>query len=171
MEFRESLALPDRTVEISSSIGAIDLDNFAGEIQTAGGTAVWYGVLHARATAAFRRAKVREAIASAQIGRVKRQEAIARDKKSTERSIEEEVLLDMDYQAAQEQTIQAEERMLILDAAHREAGQKSRSLEKLSSLVGAELFARRTFKEGMAKDLGRSSTEQPTPPRPTRQPV
>lgn len=170
-QFKEVLALPERNVEISSSIGAIDLDNFAGEVQKAGATAVWFGVLHAKATAAFRRAKVREAIVAAQIGRTKRQEALALDKKSTERSIEEAVILDREYQAVQEQTIQAEERMLILDAAHREAGQKSRSLEKLSPLVGAELFARRTstehFKEEMAKDLAKGSTEQ----RPTRTPV
>ena len=167
-KFKESVDLRDRQVEITESVGQVDFDNLQREVSEAGATAIWYGILAAKANTLHEQAKLRVDIVKAQLSGKTRAAALALDKKATERSIEEAVLLDPEYKIVMDEMIKAEESMWILRAARTAAEQKHRNLDNLAGMLHQELGAARSgLAERMKGDLEKDSGRQPA----FRQPV
>lgn len=130
-------------VEITQAIGALDMDNLSGETATAGGLAVYFGVLYAEALAQQRRAKMSVEITKATIGKRLRAAAVRDAQKVTERAIEEEILTSSEYQRAESAHIDAEEMANILRGVQTASEQKHKIVTALGLQVGRELDARR----------------------------
>jgi len=129
-------------VDITVALGALDTDNLVGEARTVGAHAVYFGVLYAEAMANQRRAKLRVEVTKATLGRRIRREAVRDSAKTTERSIEEDVLLSPEYQTAEHAHIDAEETADILRSVSYTAEQKHRTITALMAQVNRELAAR-----------------------------
>jgi hypothetical protein len=126
-------------MEILRSIAEIDMDDLRTEVQTAGGTAIYFGAMAAQATSSVRRAKLAFDVIKAQTARRIRAAARSVQEKTTENSIAEEVLLDDEVRAAEEAIIVAEERAGILRSVMTATEQKHRTLGNLSGALAREL--------------------------------
>lgn len=131
------LELGGRHVDITRVLGEIDLDNLSDEVSKAGGNAVWWGTLAARARGEHERAKATLEVIKAEIGRKSRSKRSLQEK-VTERMVEEDVLLDPAYRVAVDAVIDAEERANILRAVQYAVEQKQRTLDNLAIMLARE---------------------------------
>jgi hypothetical protein len=127
-----SVEVAGRTVNVSRSLGEINFDNLQREIADAGGSAVWWGVLHAQATAGVGRAKQQRDVTKSTVARNIRRERTRIGEKVTDASVAEEVTLDETVRDAEHAIIDAEERANILRAVAFACSEKQRTLTALS---------------------------------------
>ena len=135
------VSIEGRTIEITRTLGEINFDNLTKEVQEAGGQVVWYGTLAARAYSQQRRRKIQLEIARAEVSKDLRREAARLGEKTTERSIEENVLLNDRVQNVESALIDAEEHAMILTAVQRALEEKQRTLRMIVGTLARELDA------------------------------
>jgi hypothetical protein len=139
----DRVTVSGRTATVVRTLAEIDTDNLTKEVQEIGGTAIWWGVLYARALREVGRAKLRVGVVEGQTARALRV-TLARDRgleKVTEKIIEQEVTLHADVIAAKEEHIAAEERANMLRAVTFAIEQKQRTLTALTGAIAREFYA------------------------------
>jgi len=154
-----SVTLGGRTHDVVRTLAEINFDNLRDEVQKVGGTAIWWGVLYARASAEVGRAKLRVEIVEGQTAKQIRRERNNAGEKVTDKIIDEETSLHVDVQTVKEELIKAEERANILRAVQFAVEQKQRTLTALSASLARELGANhvdgdalRTLQHGRTPD-------------------
>lgn len=138
---RTDVALRGRSHEVTRALAEINFDNLTSEVQNVGGTAIWWGVLHAHAQADVGRAKLRVEVIEGQTAKQLRRDRNTAGEKVTDKIIEEETSLHRDVQTAKEELIRAEERANILRAVQFAVEQKQRTLTALSGALAREMGA------------------------------
>jgi hypothetical protein len=131
----------DQAVAVKRAVGDIDLDNLTGEVSESGGYALWWAHLKAKAEGEVERMDLALDVLSAKKAkefRIKQQRA---DAKTTEPMVAEFLMLDEDVMAAKVALIDAKEKASLVRAAYDAAQQKSRTLQNLTFLIGAEVGA------------------------------
>jgi len=140
----ERVTLRERSLEITRQLGRINTDNLKEEVEDSGADSIFWGVQAAHASADAEKAKLRVEVVKAEIGKQRRQQNTLGGAKSTERSIEEDIILDERYQAAMAAQIDAFERAGVLNSVRFAVDRKQKTLESLSNLLTLELMARRS---------------------------
>lgn len=128
-----SLRLPERTVDITQSLGRIDFDDLRGEMSRTGGEVVWYGILTAAAKRRASQAELASRVVEARLAKKYRLHARQMSEKTTNDEIKEAVRLDPDYAAACEALFAAEEQASILESCKFALVQKQRDLNSATS--------------------------------------
>lgn len=131
----------ERTLEITRSLGEIDLENLSREVREIGGHSIWWGVLAAQGAADHERACDHLKIVEATAGNQLRFEHQRAGDKFTVDSIRDEVMLTDTAKAARMAVIDTKERADILRAVSYSIGGKQRTLESLSANIGREILA------------------------------
>ena len=135
------IEVKDQAVAVKRATGDIDLDNLTGEVSESGGYALWWAHLKAKAEAEVERMDLALDVLSAQKAKDFRIKQSRLDAKTTEPMVAEHLMLDPDVQAAKEALIEAKEKASLVRAAYDAAQQKSRTLQNLTFLIGAEYGA------------------------------
>ncbi len=136
-----SVSVEGRTINVARALGEIDFDNLTKEVHEAGGHVIWYGTLVARAYSQQRRAKLQLETVRAEVSKELRRDAMRLGEKTTERSIEENVLLDSRVRASENLMIECEEHVMILTAVQRALEEKQRTLRMMVGTLAREIDA------------------------------
>ena len=131
------------SADVMRSVGSIDMDNLTGEVSEAGGFTLWWAHLKAQAEAAVERLDLALDVLSAEKAREFRTKQARLDAKTTEPMVAEHLTLHPEVIAAKEALIEAKSKATIVRAAYDAAQQKSRTLQNLTFLIGAEHGANR----------------------------
>lgn len=124
-----------RAFDVVREIATIDLDDLTGEVQKIGGDAIWWAVLAAKARKEHRIAKMHAAVVEAEQAKEHRRALGLAKERVTEKMIEEAVALDKQVQQAEQDEIDAEERVNILTGVHSAVEQKQRTLNGMSLML------------------------------------
>lgn len=156
----ETLVMPgDRAVEITESIGRINLDDLRGELEATGGQVVWLGVVAAQARRRANATKVALDVQLAALDKMTRNRMAANGEKPTEAAVTASIRLDPAYLSVYEVHHEALYAAEVAESAKYACVQKMKNLESLAGLLVQEELARR----------GPSPAILPS--RPKRQPV
>ena len=137
----DSIVVRGRTATIVRTIAEIDLDNLTREVQDVGGTAIWWGVLYARAQSDVGRAKLHVGVMEGQFAKAERTRRFNTGEKITDKIIEEETALSPDVIRAREELIDAEERAAMLRSVTFAVEQKQRTLTAMTGAIAREISA------------------------------
>jgi hypothetical protein len=170
-----------RALELTRTVGRIDLDNLSEEVAGVGAEVIWWGMLAAEAAADVDTAKLRVETVRAQSARAYRDRMALNSATTrvTEAMVTEELALTPAVYDAEQALTQATENAGVLRAVHFALGGKQRTLESLAGLVGQTLRARDGGPLGndwkreamQAEVAARRRAEGDEPPRPRRQAV
>jgi len=141
--FELRLNLGDRAVEITESLGRIDLDNLRDEVQDAGALSVFYGSLHARAKRRASEAELTRDTVAAELRKRLRGAAFGRGEKVTETALADLAETHQDYQEAAKRHLKLQEQADILEGVKFTIARKQSTCEALVSLLVQEELARR----------------------------
>lgn len=132
------LHLPDRTVEITDTLGRIDYDDLKGESERIGAEVIWFGVLAAAAKRRASQATLATRVKEASLFKKYRQRAKALGEKVTEGDLKESVHLDPEYAKVFEELFEKEEQASIIESTKFALVQKSRDLNALTNVQAAQ---------------------------------
>lgn len=133
--------LGDRVIQVTQSLGRIDLDNLGEEIEESGAWATFYGMMSARAT---RRADTAEALKDEMFARAKlraREDAQRRSVRLTDEQAKELASVDADYLAAQKEWIARKEAAKLVESTMFTLGRKQATCQELVRLLTEERLA------------------------------
>lgn len=126
------------SADVVRSVGSINMDDLTGEVSEAGGYMLWWAHLKAQAESAVERQDLALDVLSAEKAREFRLKQQRADAKTTEPMVAEHLMLHSEIIAAKEALIEAKAKATIVRAAYDAAQQKSRTLQNLTFLIGAE---------------------------------
>jgi hypothetical protein len=129
------------TADVLRSVGSIDMDNLTGEVSESGGYTLWWAHLKAQAEASVERLDLALDVLSAEKAKEFRVKQARADAKTTEPMVAEHLTLHPEVIAIKEALIDAKAKASMVRAAYDAAQQKSRTLQNLTFLIGAEVGA------------------------------
>lgn len=156
------IEVKEQSVAVKRAIGDIDMDNLTGEVSESGGYALWWAHLKAKAEAEIERLDLALDVLSAKKAKDWRVQQARLDNKVTEPMVKEFITLDADVLAAKEALIDAKEKAALVRAAYDAAQQKSRTLQNLTFLIGAEYGAtHEPLRQRMREDAKKIDRRRP----------
>lgn len=134
-----------RNMDVLDTFGRVDFDDLTGEVDRAGGEAVFWGIASADAKARSNQAAHDAKVVKVRVAQKVREEARTLGAKLTESDVAERVQLATEVLEVEQKMLDAERTAGLILSIIYAVSQKNRTLQELSGIVRDERAALRRF--------------------------